>query len=339
MKNRMKRAGKCWFKLKKQLVGSKEASRVVEACVESALLFNCHVRVWYVKELKRLQSFMDKIYTYIWSEKTKLPLIQMQEESKNMADVWKDLGVKSIRCKVEKRVLERIGHVMRMKDNRMTKAVTLGWMKEAEKYKKPKGRKRETVTCWKKLVREAGMDTTDIGSLTADRKNWKAKVKERMKHLLQWEESKRKRWAGAAVVWNLVREEVPEFKCEVCGRVCVSKGGLVNHRRRIHHEVSKQKKMFRCKKCDLKVDKEASLRNHMKVCGRAKASVPGGKRCVCGKEYSKSYFRRHRNSCGVTSRRSSPAQPGPAVGKSEVHVRRHGREDKSRKTQKTSVSE
>ena len=138
MKNRMKRAGKCWFKLKKQLVGSKlskrKQARVVEACVESALLFDCHVRVWQVKEIKRLQSFMDKIYRYIWSRKTKPPLIQMQEENKNMTDVWKDLGVKSIRWKIEKRVLERIGHVMRMEDDRMTKAVTLGWMKELEKY-------------------------------------------------------------------------------------------------------------------------------------------------------------------------------------------------------------
>ena len=155
------------------------------------------------------------------------------------------------------------------------------------------------------------MDMTDIGALTADRKNWKAKVTEWMKDLLQWEESKGMRWARAAVVRNQVREEVPEFKCEVCGRVCISKGGLVNHRRRMH-EVSNQKKLFRCKKCDLEVDKEASLRNHMKVCGGAKASVVGRKRCVCGKEYSESYFRRHRNSCAAWAASQTEDPPAPA---------------------------
>ena len=49
-----------------------------------------------------------------------------------MADVRKELKVKSIRWKIEKRVLERLGHVMRMEDGRMTKAVVLGWMEDLE---------------------------------------------------------------------------------------------------------------------------------------------------------------------------------------------------------------
>ena len=42
------------------------------------------------------------------------------------------LGVKSIAWKIEKRVLERIGHVMRMGNDRQTKAKVLGWWKELE---------------------------------------------------------------------------------------------------------------------------------------------------------------------------------------------------------------
>lgn len=52
--------------------------------MESALLFDCLVRVWCVGELKRMQSFMDRIYRYVWSRKTKPPLVQMQEEGRNM---------------------------------------------------------------------------------------------------------------------------------------------------------------------------------------------------------------------------------------------------------------
>ena len=54
----------------------------------------------------------------------------MQEEGYNMQDVRNELGVKSVRWKIEKRVLERIGHVMRMEDDRTTKAVVLGWMED-----------------------------------------------------------------------------------------------------------------------------------------------------------------------------------------------------------------
>ena len=71
---------------------------------------------------------MDRCYRYIWGNKRQPPLIQMQEERKNMFDVRAELGVKSIRWKIEKKVLERIGHVMRMGDDRMTKACVLGWM-------------------------------------------------------------------------------------------------------------------------------------------------------------------------------------------------------------------
>ena len=194
-------------------------ARVVETCVESALLFDCQVRVWYVREMNRLQKFMDRIYRYVWSRKTKPPLIQMQEEGKNMFDVRRDLGVTTIRVKVEKRVLERIGHVMRMGDERLTKQAVLGWMEELEKFEKPKGRSRKTVLYWKKVMREAGLDPTDACSLTRDRKVWRGKIKERLDHLAEWEKSKGKLWTGGVVIRNVALVNVQVFDCRECGRV------------------------------------------------------------------------------------------------------------------------
>ena len=107
-----------------------------------------------------------------------------------MWDVRKERGVKSLRWKIERRVLERIGHVMRMDDGRLAKAVILGWMEELEKWEKPEGRRRKTVCYWKKLLREAGIDCTDLDGVTEDRKKWKAMVKERMGKLEKWEWSK-----------------------------------------------------------------------------------------------------------------------------------------------------
>ena len=120
IKQRLARGRKAWWKLKNRLIGSKLSkkiqARVVEACVESGLLFDCAVRVWQVGEIKQLQKMVDRWYRYVWSRKTGPPLIQMQMEGKNMADVRKELGVKTLRWKIEKRVLERIGHVLRMED-------------------------------------------------------------------------------------------------------------------------------------------------------------------------------------------------------------------------------
>ena len=57
-----------------------------------------------------------------------------------MFDVRRSLGVKSVSVKVEKRVLERIGHVMRMGNERLTKAVVLGWYKSCLLYTSPSPR-------------------------------------------------------------------------------------------------------------------------------------------------------------------------------------------------------
>ena len=55
---------------------------------------------------------------------------RMQELRMNMTDVREKLGIRAVESKIEKRVLERIGHVMRMGDERLTKAVVLGWYEE-----------------------------------------------------------------------------------------------------------------------------------------------------------------------------------------------------------------
>ena len=72
--------------------------------------------------------------------------------------------------KIERRVLERIGHVMRMENDRLTKAVVLGWWEGLEGRGKMAGRKRKTVLYWRRVLREAGIDWTEVERLTSDRK-------------------------------------------------------------------------------------------------------------------------------------------------------------------------
>ena len=106
---------------------------------------------------------------------------------------------------MEKRVLERIGYVMRMEDERMTKAVVLGWMLDLEKWDKKPGRTRKIVLYWRKLLKEAGIDYTQIGR-SEDRKAWKGIVGERMRHLNEYERSKGNKWKGQWMIRNKVVE-------------------------------------------------------------------------------------------------------------------------------------
>ena len=76
-------------------------------------------------------------------------MIQMQQEHKNRQDVQNELGVKSVRLKVEKRVLKRMRHLMRMEDDRTVKAVTLGRLEDLENHEKRPGRKAKKLTTGK----------------------------------------------------------------------------------------------------------------------------------------------------------------------------------------------
>ena len=84
---RMKRGGAAWMKVKNRLKGSKLSKRsqakIVEACVESTVLFDCQARTWHVGEIKKLQSMLDKKYRQIWSRKTGPSLMQMQKDKKD----------------------------------------------------------------------------------------------------------------------------------------------------------------------------------------------------------------------------------------------------------------
>ena len=307
IKQRLKRAGAAWIKVKNQLKGSKLSKRmqakIVESCVESTLLFDCSVRTWRVGEIAKLQRCMDKKYRSIWARRTGPPLIQMQQQHKNMFDVRRELGVKSVRYKVEKRVLERIGHVFRMEDDRTVKAAVLGWLEDLEPLPKLPGKKRKTLLYWKQILREAQIDSTNIAKLTEDRKEWKSMINSRMNHIAKWEER-----GGHGIaeergerVSPVPQQQPTTFECEVegCGKVCSSKGGLTLHRRKMH-EISKEKVVFKCQGCGKVFKQNANLLNHLKSCNSTEAAAdPTKTKCGnCRKDISKSNFSRHRRVCG-----------------------------------------
>ena len=185
---RFQRAGKNWATIKRRFLKCRLTKRtqakVVEACIESTMIFNASVRPFKLKEIKRMQTFMDKRYRYIWSDKNGQPLRQMEEKHLNMADIREQLNVTSLRTKIDKAHLLRMGHVLRMNDDRLVKQAVLGWYSKLEEENKTKKLpNRNTITYWRKLINEAGEDPNNIEHLITDRTKWRALVRNRVKHL------------------------------------------------------------------------------------------------------------------------------------------------------------
>ena len=101
---------------------------------------------------------MDECYRYVWSERKGQPPRQMQAKGENMQDVKNRLEVKSEQWKIE--------NVMRMGNERLTKAVVLGQYRKLEGKEKVMGRKRKKVLHWRRLMREPGIDCSDVERLT-----------------------------------------------------------------------------------------------------------------------------------------------------------------------------
>ena len=302
IKNRKKRAGTLWGRVKNRLkntkLSKKRQARIFEACVESALLFDCATRTWYKKDIKKLQQWSDKCVRHLWSRKTEPPLREMQRRHMNMQDIRNEMDMKTIGEKIEKRVWARMGHIFRMGEDRITKAVTLGWLEELEGLGKCPGRKRKTVRYWRKIVEEAGIDWTKVGVLSADRDGWRKMTEERMEHLEKYERSKGNLRTGEEIERNIVRERTEEdLVCswEGCGKRCKSRGGLKIHQKRMHEEARFE---FTCEACGEIFKSENTMINHKKRCGGVRAEREGYRRCErCGREVSRTNIARHRRAC------------------------------------------
>ena len=102
------------------------------------------------------------------------------------------------------------------------------------------GEEEEDGAVLEEVLREAGVDWTEVERLTSDRKACKEKVAERMEHLDRWETQKGHgyRWEQGEkrLVRNVERGEEEElrYRYEGCGKVCGNKAGLVMHEQRMH---------------------------------------------------------------------------------------------------------
>ena len=103
----------------------------------------------------------------------------------NMYEIRRQLGIVSVQRKIEMRALYRLGHVLRLPNDRLTKKVVLGrWCEDREDA----GCMRNSIVCyWRRLMLEAGEDWTIASYLARDKKRWKSVLRVREARMLQWE--------------------------------------------------------------------------------------------------------------------------------------------------------
>ena len=110
--------------------------------------------------------------------------LEMQEKGVKMLQVRKTLGIGSLELKIEKQTLERLRLVLRMKNDRVVKQITLGWPVILENQRK---HRQTTTDYYIKTIERAGLDYECIEDLVTDRNKWRNIMRKRENEINQWE--------------------------------------------------------------------------------------------------------------------------------------------------------
>ena len=224
---RLRRGALIFTRTRKRFTKSQLSKRtqalVVDTCVKGTMLFNCNTRPFYKSELKQLQKTMERRYRLIWGSGNKEPLKEMEEKHVKMWDVRRQLGVESIRTKIEIAHLRRIGHVLRLPDDRLVKRMVLSWNAEVEGFTKARRRQQTTLSYWRKLLTDAAIPHENLQKIVTDRKRWNSEVNNRRKCLKMYkcqqghQNSENRRLPGKGTLHVPGTHSTTEFTCEAEG--------------------------------------------------------------------------------------------------------------------------
>ena len=156
-------------------------------------------------------------------------------------------------------------------------------------------------------MKEAGIDPTNLDTLTANRKEWREIIKKRTNRVERWERSHGNREAPAEFPRNT---EVArrDLTCPECQKACKSAGGLSIHIKRIHRQPRNQ---ILCPTCQKEFNSENTMKNHAKRC-QGERRVGGSVQCKqCGAWITATNFARHRKRCC----QNQPRSPNPRTYK------------------------
>ena len=227
---RIRRANGAWAKVKKWLWKSKLSKRtralVVQAVVESSLLFDCNARPWTVGDLNRFQSVVDRFYRYIWNNGKGLPLVRMQEEGVNVYEVRRQLGnyIDPFQSGDKSSGAHwTCSPYAKRKDDEESCFGEMAWGENRE-WKTDRWTNRILETAdWRS---RRGLD--NIENLTKNRKTWKTLINNRKANLTRWETDVCDHTRGHTKTTRSQARVVEDgFSCRWtgCDKICRSKAG------------------------------------------------------------------------------------------------------------------
>ena len=201
--------------------------KVYQACILSTLLYGSETWTTYARQENRLQTFhlrcLRRILGITWQDKI------------TNTTVLKIAGSHSMHLLLSQRRLRWLGHVYRMQDSRIPKDIIYG---ELETGHRPVGRPalRFKDVC-KRDMKLTEIDPINWESLAEDRSCWRHTIYEGLKRgeekLNQQSEERRQRRKQ-----RQLRQQPPapitpsEFTCDLCGKDCHARIGLLSHLRR-----------------------------------------------------------------------------------------------------------
>ena len=100
-------------------------------------------------------------------------LKQMEEKRVNMWGVRRDLRVRQLQAKMERRVMRRTGHVLRLDNNRPTKQTTLGWYTPPVTPLPQRKLRHSTIEYWRKITSAARLDANSFEHFVCGKGKWK----------------------------------------------------------------------------------------------------------------------------------------------------------------------
>ena len=197
--------------------------RVYVAVVISTLLYAAESWTMYRKHTQLLERFHQRCLRSIMR-------VRWQDYVTNV-EVLERAGLPSIEAMLLQRHLRWAGHVSRMGDTRMPKAVFFG---ELSKGKRDRGApRRRYKDQLKKQLAQAGIDHRDWQKLASDRGEWRSVTKRTAKQFedARVNNAKEKRKRRKESVSQAATYDGQTFPCPSCPRMCRSKIGLFSHQR------------------------------------------------------------------------------------------------------------
>ena len=225
--NRLAKASSAFGRLHSRVWNNKHLKKatkisVYRAVVLTTLLYGSESWVTYGHHLRLLERFHQRCLRSILN-------IHWSDYITNV-EVLQQAGITSVEAMLMKTQLRWAGHVSRMEDHRLPKIVLYGELSTGHRDRgAPKKRYKDSL---KKSLSTCHIDHRQWSALAADRGAWRHAVHQSVSSFesnrratLEEKRSRRKNRVATA--------PTPEssFPCSRCGRVCLSRIGLVSHQR------------------------------------------------------------------------------------------------------------